>query len=113
MFDEEMSGAVDLEKSKTLFTLKSVETRDGAEFGKIEGMMELSLGQMGPMKLETPILFKVSLTADACIDGKLPDGVLVMKAEMKGKSAAAGPSGKIELDLDMTATGKKTAKTAK
>lgn len=113
MFDAEMADSVNFEKASSKFTLKSVESRGGADFGKIDGVLELPLGQMGPMKLDTPVILKMVFEADACIDGKLPDHVLKIKAEMKGKTSAAGPNGKIDLDLDMTMSGNMTAKTSK
>lgn len=113
MFDAEMAEAVQYDKATSKFTLKSVEARNGAEFGKIDGVLELPLGAMGPMKLDAPIMLKMVLEADACIDGKLPDHVVKIKAEMKGKTAAAGPNGKIDIDLDMTMSGNLTTRTAK
>lgn len=113
MFDADMADAVLYDKATSKFTLKSVESRNGADFGKIEGVMELPLGSMGPMKLDAPIVLKMTIDADACIDGKLPDHVVKIKAEMKGKTAAAGPNGKIDIDMDMTMSGNLTAKTAK
>jgi hypothetical protein len=113
MFDAEMAEAVQYDKASSKFTLKSVETRNGSDFGKIDGVLELPLGMFGPMKLDAPVVLKMVLEADACIDGKLPDHVVKIKAEMKGKTSAAGPNGKIDLDVDMTLTGTMTARTAK
>ena len=113
MFDGEMGEGIDLEKSSCKFTLKAVESRSGADFGKIEGVLIVTLGQMGPMKLETPIALKMQLDLDVCIDGKAPDGLMKAKAEMKGKSSAAGPQGKIEIDIDMSMTGQTSVKSVK
>jgi hypothetical protein len=113
MLDREMAAGVDLEKSRSVFTLKAVERRAGADYGNIEGLMELALRQVGPLALETPILFKVTMNVDACIDGTLPDGVLTMAVEMRGKSMVSGPNGQVQMTLDMTATGKKTTKTVR
>jgi hypothetical protein len=111
LLDDDMSASLDLDKSKSVFTLKAVERRDGAEFGKIGGLIEFALGQLGPMKLETPLIFKIVMNADACIDGTIPDGVMVMTAEMKGVSLVTGPTGKIEVTIDMSASGKHTIRT--
>jgi hypothetical protein len=105
MFDEEMAAAVDPKKSSAKFTLVSVEKRGGAEFGKISGVVELALGSMGPMKLETAIPMKMSVELDVCIDGSAPTGVMKLKVEMKGSSTAAVEGQKIQLDLDLGVTG--------
>ena len=113
MLNKEMAGGLDLQKSKAVFTLKRVERRDGVDYGTIEGVMELSVNQIGPMKLETPMMFRINMTMDGCIDGQLPDGVLGMGIEMKGTSKVASPNGELELTFDMTAAGKKTVRTVK
>jgi hypothetical protein len=111
--DAEMANGIDFTKSTATLTLTSVETRAGAVYGKIDGVIQLVMGQMGPMKLDTPLTMKMTLHLDACIDGKQPDGVMGMAMEMKGLTSAAGPAGKIDLDLDMSMTGQKTVKTVK
>ena len=103
MFEEDMASAVDPKKSSVKFTLKSVEKRDGAEYGKIEGVIELALGAMGPMKLETPLIMKMAVDLDVCVDGSSPAGVMKVKAELKGVSDAGVEGQKIKLDLDLTA----------
>jgi hypothetical protein len=114
MLGPELADSVDPVKSKTSFTLKSVESRGGAEFGKIEGGFELVLTQMGPMKLDTPMTMKMTVTMDVCIDGKLPDGVMKMTGQMKGLSSVTAEGGvKIDLDLDMKVTGDLTKSTVK
>lgn len=104
MFDEEMASAVDPKKSSAKFTLKSVEKRGGADYGKIEGLIELALGSMGPMKLETPLVMKMAVDLDVCIDGSSSAGTMKVKAELKGASEAGVEGQKIKIDLDLTAT---------
>ncbi len=113
MFDKEMAGAIDAGKSKLGFTLKSVETRGGVEYGKIAGTMELAFGAFGPLKLDEPIAMKFAVDLDVCIDKKLPDGVMKMKGEMKGKSPATTDAGKIEIEIDMTMDMEKTVRSTK
>jgi hypothetical protein len=113
MFDSDMAEALDLEKSSCKLTLKSVESRAGADFGKIEGLLVVTLGQFGPMKLDTPMALKLQLDLDACIDGKVPDGQLKLKAEMKGKTSSAGPNGKVDIEIDMSMTGQMSARSLK
>jgi hypothetical protein len=107
-FEEGMAGAVDPAKSKVRFTLVSVETRGGAEFGKIEGTLTLALNAMGPMKLETPMLLKMSVELDVCIDGSAPAGVMKMKGELKGASDVDAQGQKVRLDIDLTMVGVKS-----
>ena len=98
-------------KSKALLTLRSVELRNGVEFGKIDGIVELAVSQLGPMKFEEPMIFKVTMNLDVCVDGKVPDGTLMMTAEMKGTSMMDGPAGKVAMTFDMLMTAKTTART--
>jgi len=113
MFDADVSLAVDLTKSRSTFTLVSVEARSGADYGRMDGLLELALGQLGPMRLDTPIPLKMTVTGDFCIDGTRPDGVIRMEMSMKGASSFAGPAGKIPVDLDMTMNAQKTVRTVK
>ena len=113
MFDADMSQAVDLSKSRSTFTLASVEVRNGAEYGRIDGLLELALGQLGPMRLDTPIPLKMTVTGDVCVDATRPDGVLRMEVSMKGTSSVGGPAGKMPLDLDMTMSAQKSVRTVK
>ena len=105
IFDEDMASSIDPKQSSSKFTLLSVEKRGGSEFGKITGTMEMALGQMGPLKLEKAIPMKLSIELDVCIDGSSTAGVMKMKVELKGASAASVEGQAVQLDLDMTATG--------
>ena len=100
--DKKMMEAIDPAKSRIIYTLKSVETRSGVEFGKIAGTMELVLTAFGPLKLDLPLTVNIVVEVESCIDGKLPDGVSRVKAELKGKSPATTDSGKIEIEVDLT-----------
>lgn len=113
MFDDEMAGGVDLTQSKLSFTLKSVESRGGVDFGKVAGVMELAFTSMGAMKFEQPMVMKFTVDIDGCIDGKLPDGIQRLKGEMKGKTAATAQGNKIEVQFDMSLNAEKTVKSAK
>jgi len=113
MLDKDMAQAVDVSKSSARFTLKSVEKRGAAEFGKIEGSVELALGALGPLKLETPLLMKMTIELDVCVDGSLPDGVAKFKAVMKGASSAEADGNKVNLDVDITSVGHATKASAK
>ena len=113
MFDKDMAAGVDVAKSKAKFTLKAIEKRGGSEFGKIEGTIELAMGAMGPLKLETPIVMKLNAELDVCVDGSLPDGVMKLKAEMKGGSNADAGGTQVKLDLDLNVSGEMTKTTVK
>ena len=94
----------DLEKSKGTMTLKSVEKREGALFGLIDGEITLLVKSMGPLPLETPLPLKLAPSIDACIDGRTPDAAMSMKGTMKGTTEAKPPGAEeaLTLDLDMT-----------
>lgn len=103
MFDEEMAESVDLSKSKARFTLNAVEKRKGIEYGKMEGMIELALRNIGPITFDAPVMMRMRVDIDGCIDGKLPDGVLKMAMRMRGTSGASIEGRRLNVDLDMTA----------
>jgi hypothetical protein len=100
------AAAVDMKKSSAKFTLTSVQSREGKEFGKIQGVFELFLTKMGPITLDPSLPLKFALDMDVCIDGKAQEGELKMTAAMKGKSAVAMPNGETgTLELEMASTG--------
>jgi hypothetical protein len=103
MFDPEMANSVDVSKSKAHFTLRSVERRNGADFGKIDGVIELAFQSMGPLPLEKAIPMTMTVDLDACIDNSSQDGVMKMTIQMKGESSASAGSEKVALDMDMAA----------
>lgn len=103
MFDAEMAKSADLSKSKASFTLRSVETRDGVEFGRIDGGVELALGAIGPMTLAKTIPMTMHVDIDACIDNSSRDGVMKMGMTMKGATDASMGEHQLKLDIDMEA----------
>jgi len=113
MLGNEMAKQVDPAASRVSFTLKSVENRGGAEYGKISGFTELSFIAFGPLKLDRPIAMKFTVDIDACIDGTLPDGEMKMRGEMYGKSPAATEKGQVEIELDFTLEASRTVKSSK
>lgn len=113
LFDEEMAEAVNASSSSASFTLKAVETRDGLQFGRIEGTLELAMGMMGPMKLEKAIPMKIAVELDVCIDGRSPAGTMKIKGEMKGAADADAGGTVVKLDIDLTMTGSLTRTAAK
>ncbi|MCE9581619.1 MAG: hypothetical protein K8T20_03785 [Planctomycetes bacterium] len=104
----EDEDSFDLEKSKGTLKLISVEKRDGALFGKMEGEIELSALSLGKAKLNKPISFKFKLNLDVCIDATQPNAILQMTAKMKGKRTTDAKGQEIELDIDMDMGGKTT-----
>jgi hypothetical protein len=113
MFDEEMGKSADLSKSKARFTLTSVEKRKGVEFGKIDGVIEIALLQLGPLRLDTPVMMKMKIDIDACIDGSQRDGIMKMAMRMRGSSVANTEGQKFNLDMDMTANNELSRTTLK
>ncbi|MBI2922097.1 MAG: hypothetical protein HYY18_13675 [Planctomycetes bacterium] len=111
MMDDEES--FDLEKSKGSMTLISVEKRGGAQFGKIEGEIELVAEKMGPVQLNKPLKLKFKLTLDVCIDATEPTGTMKIDAGMKGKRTAEANGQEFELDIDMDMGGTLTIERAK
>lgn len=99
---KEMGDAIDTDKSKVVLTLKSVEKRDGKDFGTVEGVFDLVLSKMGPLELEKPMKLKLTAELVAAVDGSAPDGHMKMKAEMKDSSPVTGPDGtKITFEIEI------------
>jgi len=91
----------DVAKSKGAMTLKTVEKREGAAFGLIDGDITLLLTALGPLPLETPLPLRLVPSIDACIDGQKPDAAMAMKGTMKGTTQAKPPGAEEALTLDM------------
>lgn len=104
MFSDEET-TVDASGSKVRLRLKSVEQRGGVEYGKIDGVFELAMRSLGPLTFETPILMKIALDMDVCIDGTSEDGVLKMKLRIKDSSSTRVEDTKMKIDLDMAVDG--------
>ena len=111
MMDDEES--FDLEKSSGTMKLISVEKRGGAQYGKLEGEIELVAEKMGPVTLNKPIKLKFKLELDVCIDASQPSGTIKIDAGMKGKRTAEANGQEFELDIDMDMGGTMTVERAK
>jgi hypothetical protein len=110
MEDEE---SFDAEKSKGSLTLVSVDRRDGATWGKLEGTLELAAKSLGPLVLDKTLKFKFKMNFDVCIDGTTPAGTLGMEAKMKGKRGAEANGQAMDVDMDMKMEGTKVVERAK
>ena len=94
---------MDASKSSARFTLKSVEKRKGAEYGQIDGRIDLALRQMGPVPLDTPITMSMIVDMNVVVDNSSANGVLKMKMWMKGATTTPAGENKMKLDIDMLA----------
>ena len=103
MFDPEMAQSVDVSKSSSRFTLRSVEKRGGSEFGKVDGHIKLALNRIGPIDLDTPINMTMTLALDACVDDTSPDGIMKRTMKMQGPSTTTISGVQVKLDVDMIA----------
>lgn len=79
---------VDLKKSRAEFALVSVETRNGAGFGKTRGTVEVWVTAFGPLKLAEPLGLILQVRGEVCLDGSRPDRIQVLTSRMKGEVAA-------------------------
>jgi len=111
----QFGDAIDLKRSSAKAKLKSAETRNGVEFGKIDVVVELWLTKFGAMRLDSPVVVKVGVDMDVCIDGTQPDGVMRVTAEVKGDSwgTLESNSRRARISLDMTMSVLETQKTVK
>jgi len=98
-------GDVDVKRSSAKATLKSAETRNGVEFGKVELQFELWLTKFGPMQLEKPAVMKAAGDIDACLDRTLPDGTMRMTMEAKadGPATMGEPPTRVQVSFEMKA----------
>jgi hypothetical protein len=103
MFDDEMAKSVDPSKSRASFSLKAVEKRNGIEFAKIEGVIELAMHNMGVLTFDVPLMMRMRVDLDACIDGKVQEGSMKMMMRMRATSGASVEGQRMNIDLDMTA----------
>lgn len=103
MFDPEMAQGVDVSKSKARFTLDAVETRSGADFGRMTGDVELAMNMIGPLALAEPLKMSMNVDVDACVDGSSQDGALKMKMRMQGASSAKAEGQTLNVDIDLSA----------
>jgi len=96
---------IDEKESKGTCTLKSVETRNGANIGTI--VIDFNIGMLfpDPIKLEKSIPLLMKGEFRACIDGTLPDETTKLDAEAigtrKGTITEDGQVLQIELEMDM------------
>ncbi len=108
---------IDETRSKGRMTLVRVETRDGIEFGRVEGCFELAITRMGNLELDTPLVYKVTATLDVAIDGKHGDGVGTFVIEFKGtadfRKVGADKAKTLTMDMDVFGSAKHTVKTVK
>lgn len=97
---------VDLQKSSARFTLMSVESRDGIEYGKIQGTVELAANKFGSNSIDPALLLKVSIEAEIALEGQAPDGTVNSTAELIGATTVSppggGPSGVLTVDTRVT-----------
>jgi hypothetical protein len=110
-----LGDVIDLKRSTAKATLKSTEMRDGEEFGHIKLFMDLWLTKFGPMQLDNPVLTKVEIDIDACIDGAQPDGTLNVTMNAKGYSAASvdSPPREVQLSINLEEKVQQRRKTIK
>jgi hypothetical protein len=59
---------------------------------------------MGPMTLDKPVVIKLSLDLDACIDGSRPDGSMTMKMDMGLDSDGNAEGQKMHILMDSHGT---------
>ncbi|MHC4605802.1 MAG: hypothetical protein ACYTAF_02570 [Planctomycetota bacterium] len=110
MIEELFSGpgmvGIDKKASKGKFTLASVEERDGAEFGRLEGEIELHMTSMGLLKLKPPLVMKFTVEGDACLDGKKPDSDVLVNVVLKGETKPDMPNSPSGLVVKMDIKGR-------
>jgi hypothetical protein len=102
---------IDAKTAKGTMTLKSVEKREGREFARVTGKIEMEATQLGKLDLEKRLPLVMEVDADFCPDAGVKDGTLKMTFTAKGSSpvSAEGQEFEIELDMKVEAGGVKKA----
>ncbi len=102
------AGSVDIGKCAGTMSLRSVDTRGGALYGRTEGRLDLRMNKVGPVALDHPITWRLYVDFDDCIDGKLPDGSGRVKGDFIGNSGITpipgGPSYVVEIEERVSGT---------
>ncbi|NUN48591.1 MAG: hypothetical protein HUU15_07165 [Candidatus Brocadiae bacterium] len=102
-FTDDGKLSMDAEESKATFKLLSVTARDGVEVSKVEGKMSLAATAFGPLELDEPIMFEVTMGLESDVDGSRPDGKMEAAMIVKGTRTATLQNGQeLTLDIDMT-----------
>jgi hypothetical protein len=112
MLDLSGEQALDAEKSSIKMTLVKVVEKGGVSMAKVKGTFKLYVYEIGELKLEKPVLTKITVVMDMAIDGSVPDGTAEMKMQIKGTAPMElghGEEGSVQ--LNMNAEFKKTAST--
>lgn len=97
-----ISAGLALQEAKARMTLKAVDTRGGAEFARVEGVLEVPMSSMGEATFKRPIPMKITLEATFDVDGKVPDRTWKFKLAGKGASpiqGIQGVEGVVELEV--------------
>jgi len=111
----EMGDGIDLKRSTVKVVLKSVEMRDGVEFGHIKIFMELWLTKFGPVQFDDPVSMKFEGDIDACIDGTQPDGTMNLTMSGNGHRAVKvdSPPGEVQISFEFDSKMQQRQKTIK
>lgn len=109
-----MDMPIDLAKSKGTLTLKTVESRGGHDWGKIEGTIDFAVTEMGEAKFTEPLPISFDLTLEFFLDASSCDTHFRMKSRIDGKRSLAIPEGQgsAELEMKMDTNQEKTEKAA-
>jgi hypothetical protein len=113
MLDREMARDVDYDKSKVVFTLKSVRPGRDVPIATVEGKFDIVLRRMGPIELDNPLTINSVGTVEVSMDGR-PDREITTKMELLGQSATSAPNGrKVIVDVDVSGQTSFTQETVK
>ena len=98
---EPVGNAYDFKKAKAIVTLKSVEVRNGVQFGKVRAVVDVPMTRLLQLAYETPIPTRYTIDIDTCIDGKSPDTETRRIVEQKGKTNLVLPDGRKGFTIEL------------
>jgi len=97
--------AIDPKTAKGTMTLKSVEKREGRDFARVVGTIEMEATKLGPLDLGKPLPLVMEIDSDFCYEAGAIDGSLKMIFAAKGTSPVTSDGQEFEVTLDMKVEG--------
>lgn len=91
-----------LEKSSVTGKLAKVYKKGNSQFGVIDVRIKLAVPKLGPIPLQKPVFFDVTISLDTAIDGSSTAGVLHGRGGMKGQTTIMQGNQNLGIDFNFS-----------